>query len=232
MRTRSADRPSESKVKRFAPVWSRRGHRGERDGGPLRASMDAAGRWAARSIAEMVATGPSRPATAVRGRTSGPAGPFVSAARCRPRNPRDARSDLTRVATAGILMALPGKHRRQAQQKNAAPQRQETCHPSGPHLAPSDRRFRSLPRLRRVDRARSAMSPGHHASAVGGITHRHRVPPRDVPADRRQESCCSRKAAPSGRHPVVDPSDRPRHRDRTGRGLSARRTPRPRRRQG
>ena len=35
MRTRSADRPSESKVKAFAPVWSRRGHRRERDGGPV-----------------------------------------------------------------------------------------------------------------------------------------------------------------------------------------------------
>ena len=40
--------------------------------------------------------------------------------------------------------------------------------------------------------------------AAGGTTHRHRVPPRDVPAERRQGSCQYPKAAPSGR-----PSSRP-----------------------
>src|SRR6187401_1416210 len=47
MRTRSADRPSESKVKRVAPVWSRRGTRWERDGGPA-PRVDGRGRTVGR----------------------------------------------------------------------------------------------------------------------------------------------------------------------------------------
>ena len=43
MRTRSADRPSESKVKRSLLMWSRRGHRSERDGG-LPPCVDERGR--------------------------------------------------------------------------------------------------------------------------------------------------------------------------------------------
>ena len=38
-------------------------------------------------------------------------------------------------------------------------------------------------------------------TAAGGTTDRHRAPPRGVPAERRQESCRSRQAAPSGRPP-------------------------------
>src|SRR6187399_1333437 len=47
MRTRSADRPSESKVKRVAPVWSRRGTPWERDGGPA-PRVDGRGRTVGR----------------------------------------------------------------------------------------------------------------------------------------------------------------------------------------
>jgi len=43
---------------------------------------------------------------------------------------------------------------------------------------------------------------GRHAPAAGGTNHRHRVPPRDVPAERRHESCESPKPAPSGRPSV------------------------------
>src|SRR4029453_10079989 len=47
MRTRSADRPSESKVKRVAPVRSRRGTRWEGDGGPA-PRVDGRGRTVGR----------------------------------------------------------------------------------------------------------------------------------------------------------------------------------------
>ena len=72
-------------------------------------------------------------------------------------------------------MALPGKHRRQAQQKNAAPHGRKPVTRQAPNLAPSDRRSRSLPRLRRalarVRRCPRVITPLPSAASP----HRHRV---------------------------------------------------------
>ena len=86
------------------------------------------------------------------------------------------------------------------------PPRQDPCHLVGSSHSTAPGPAHPVPRP-----ARSLTDPRRatrHArprprSAAGGTTDRHRAPPRDVPAERRQESCRSRQAAPSGRPPLA-----------------------------
>ena len=113
------------------------------------------------------------------------------AARSRHRIARDHESGMTRRrVAAGILAALPGKHRRQAQTEERRPPRQNPvtcvgCPPGHPPDRPGDPSRFGASSARAVRRRSMRSSP----PAAGGTTHRHRVPPRGVPADRRQGSC-------------------------------------------
>jgi hypothetical protein len=124
--------------------------------------------------------------------------------------------------------SAPRQHRRQAQQKNAAPHgrtlsQHRVSHLVTPGSAPSD----PNPGPSRPDAPSDHDLEGRHPPAAGGMTHRHRVPPRDVPAERRQGSCEYTKAAPAGVLQSASAAGRSQHRVRT-RSRARRGEPEPR----
>ena len=115
-------------------------------------------------------------------------------------------------------VALPGNTDRQGKQKTAAPTAGILSPRQAPNLTPRIVTHRSLPRLRRVIAHRPTMTSRRHRPC----RRRHHPPssraPRDVPAERRQESCRFPERRPAGVQPPVSPADRHRHRDRARRG--------------
>ena len=189
MRRRSADRPSESKVKRGScvdPVAGAGAGARRRRRRPMR-RMERIGPRAARSIAEIGGAPAHRP---VRRRSM-------------TRMVGLGRAPIRGCHTSG----QPPRHTpTDRHNRRTPPPRQEPCHPVGcSHLTVPDRLTRSTapthrPPRRRAGAARPASSrfPCRRRPTPTVI-----VPPRGVPAGRRQESCRSPTTAPRGR-PATD----------------------------
>ena len=196
-RSRSAERPSESKVKRCSCV-------DPAVAGGIRGSATAAPSRAA--VGHRPHVGPSASIADI--------GPRPSARRCvrAPQCPVSRRSgrsmDLRRQAPSVPLAYSPTTPRsqppdRQAQPKTRRPPRQDPCQPVE-HRArrPPFRLTRTIARA--IDRrAASTVRPTSrlvtHLPPAAPTTVT--APPRGVPAERRQGSCRFAPTAPSGRPP-------------------------------
>ena len=200
-RARPGRRPGRSRARPEAPGDAAGGHRAVmaepgagRNGRPATSSAGSA-RWARGAPSRSSSTcrrsitrrSSSRPVGVVS-RSSSPRATWcvcASAMSARSRGTHASGLTRRRLRLAYSARSQASTEDR-AQQKNAAPHGRHLSPASGPQTRPAPDRspLDPPPRLRRVAARRPTSDPWSLTlPAVGGTTHRHRAPPRGVPAE-------------------------------------------------